>query len=550
MQTDLINIGLGFLEGLALIISPCILPILPILLAGSLTGSKKRPFGIITGFVFIFALVTYFSRKLIQLSGIDLNLIRHVSFIILLALGIVMLSSYLTDKFNRFTQRIVNLGSGFSTFNNPEGGFISGIIFGGLIAIIWTPCAGPILAAVIVQTVIQHTTFLSFMILIAFSLGASIPMLVIALFGRTIMSKFNYFKTNSIFFRKTLGLIIIISVGYMMISERGINIISTAATASTPTINLQNSLSNQYKSPPITGIDAWINSKPLQIKELKGKVVLIDFWTYSCINCMRTIPYLNDWYSKYHDHGLVIIGVHTPEFEFEKSLNNVKNAVAQDGIKYPVALDNQFLTWLNYNNQYWPAHYLIDKNGYVVYTHFGEGDYGITENNIRYLLNMREKVSTNQIIEKPIANDTTPETYLGYDRADNFASRQSFRKDKSTDYTFPPNLSQNEWALQGNWKIMPDRIISEQNNAAIKINFHARKVYIVMGAINNKNIKIDVLLNGKKITSEKGKDILDNGINVNKHTLYEVITLTEPGTGILQIISSAPGLEVYTFTFG
>jgi len=549
MQTEIVNIGLGFLEGFALIISPCILPILPIILAGSLTGSKKRPFGIIIGFVLIFALFTYFSRKLVQYSGIDLNLIRHVSFIILILLGIIMLSTYLTEKFGQLTQRLANTGSTFSIANNPHGGLISGILFGGLIAIIWTPCAGPILAAIIVQSVIQKTNFLSFLTLVAFGIGAAIPMLLIALFGRKIMEKFGSLKRHTSLYRKILGAIIILSVGYMIYLEGGISIAHADEINNATPLSLQKGIANPYMAPSIDGIDAWINSEPLKINDLKGKVVLIDFWTYSCINCMRTLPYLNDWYRKYHDKGLVIIGVHTPEFDFERNLDNVKNAVVQDGIKYPVALDSRFVTWQNFNNQYWPAHYLIDKKGYIVYTHFGEGEYDVTENNIRYLLGINE-LTTTKTLGQPITTNATQETYLGYSRAKNFSSQQTVTNDQSSVYSFPKKISQDEWALQGNWKIMPDRIISEQNNAAIEINFHARKVYIVMGNTTNKTIKVDLLLNGKKILDKKGKDVINSSIDVNKYSLYEAIALDQPANGILQVISSSPGLEVYTFTFG
>ncbi len=550
MQADIVNIGLSFLEGFALIISPCILPILPIILAGSLTGSKKRPFGIIIGFILIFSLFTFFSRKFVQYSGIDLNIIRHVSYGILFLLGIIMLSTYLTEKFGALTNRLTNTGASFSAINNPQGGLISGIFFGGLIAIVWTPCAGPILAAVIVQTVIQKTNFTSFLTLMAFGAGAATPMLVIALFGRQIMGRLNYFKIHATFFRKMLGVIIIISVCFMIYLENGVSIAHAETLNNSETLTLQGGLEKPYPAPAISGIDGWINSNPLQIDQLRGKVVLIDFWTYSCINCMRTLPYLNAWYDKYHNDGLVIIGVHTPEFDFEKEFANVKNAVMQDGIKYPVALDSHFVTWQNFNNQYWPAHYLIDKNGNVVYTHFGEGDYNVTENNIRYLLNMKEPVTTEISNNEQPTENATPETYLGYARAENFGSPEAVLKDHATQYKFPRVLAPNEWALQGNWKIMPDRIIANENNAAVKINFNARKIYIVMGNATNKTIQVKLLLNGHNIAVEKGKDVKNSTIQVNRHTLYEAVAFTQPSNGILQVISSTPGLEIYTFTFG
>ncbi len=547
MQVDILNIGLGFLEGFALIISPCILPILPIIFAGSLTGNKKRPFGIIIGFVLIFSLFTFFSRKLVQNIGIDLNLIRHVSFVLLLFLGMIMLSTYLTEKFSWLTQRLANIGSSLHSVNNPQGGLFSGIFFGGLVAIIWTPCAGPILAAVIVQSVIQQTNLMSFLTLCAFAFGAAVPMLLIAFFGRELINKLNFLKTHTTLFRKILGVIIILSVGYMFYSEQAVGIsnkIDTKNTTNNLSMNLQNGLPTPYPAPAIDGIDAWINSTPIKLDDLKGKVVLIDFWTYSCINCIRTLPYLNNWYHQYHDKGLIIIGVHSPEFDFEKKLDNVKNAAIHDGIKYPVALDNQFVTWQNFHNRYWPAHYLIDKNGYVVYTNFGEGDYDIAENNIRYLLGLNQSTTPTTNNTSSIATiDQTPETYLGYSRAQHFSSPEPTIKNQSAHYTFPEKLEKNNWALQGNWTIMANRIVSMQKDASIEINFSARHVFVVMGNITDKKMVIKLLIKNEK-------NIITKYIDVNKHSLYEAISFNEPSNGILQIISSSPGLEIYTFTFG
>jgi cytochrome c biogenesis protein CcdA/thiol-disulfide isomerase/thioredoxin len=549
MQTEFINIGLGFIEGFALIISPCILPILPIILSGSLTGSKKRPIGIVIGFASMFAIFTLFSRKLTQNLGIDSNMIRHISYGILFLLGVIMLSTYLTEKFGLITQRLTATGSKISVINNPQGGMWSGILFGTLVAIIWTPCAGPILAAIIVQTVIQKTNLLSFLTLIAFGLGAIVPMAMIAIAGRSMMVKFTFFKKHTIFFRELLGVIIILSVAYMIIIEKGISVANAQEITNKQNLSLQNGISNPYPAPAIDGIDAWINSSPQNLNTLKGKVVLIDFWTYSCINCIRTLPYLKDWYNRYHNKGLVIIGVHTPEFDFEKDLNNVKNAVIQNKIEYPVALDNHFVTWQNFNNKYWPAHYLIDKNGNVVYTHFGEGDYDITEKNILYLLGMNN-LTTSTLPEQEQESEQTPETYLGYARAENFSSNESVKQDKEAQYSFPSQLTMNNWALKGNWNIMSDRIISHQKNAEIEIHFHARKLFIVMGNATDKPIHVKLLLNGKNITSQKGKDVENSSITVNKHSIYEIVSLDTSSNAILHVIAMEPGLEVYTFTFG
>lgn len=322
------------------------------------------------------------------------------------------------------------------------------------------------------------------------------------------------------------------------------------AAESKNALTLQDGLYNPYPAPQIAGITNWINSPPLQINNLKGKVVLIDFWTYSCINCIRTLPYVKDWYRKYHSLGLVIIGVHAPEFEFEKNLENVKNAVAQDDIQYPVALDNQFVTWRNYNNQYWPAHYLIDKNGKVVYEHFGEGEYETTENNIRFLLGLKEPVTDSLHQEEAFSFNQTPETYLGYARSESFSNKQSISQNKAGLYLFPEEIPENHWALNGEWIINSDKIVSVQPNVGLKINFNARHVFIVMGNTSKQPIKVKLLLNGEPVLAGKGKDVSDSSIIVNKHSLYEILNLPHIDNGILQIIPQAPGLEVYTFTFG
>lgn len=551
MSTDILNIGLAFVEGFGLIISPCILPILPIILAGSLESSKKRPIGIVVGFVFMFALFTFFSRKLVQYSGIDLTLIRHISYVLLALFGVVMLSSVLTEKFARLTQKLGNTGSSLSA-NNPQGGFFSGIIFGALVGLIWTPCAGPILAAVIVQTVIQTTSLSSFFVILAFGIGAAIPMLIIALFGRKMMNRFSFFKKHTELFRKVLGVIIIASVGYMIYSEGATVSFAGSENASTQSQSAQliGGLGSPYAAPDIAGITAWINSQPLTMQQLKGKVVLIDFWTYSCINCIRTLPYIKTWYQKYHDKGFEIIGVHSPEFDFEKNESNVRNAVKNDGILYPVALDNNFVTWRNFNNSYWPAHYLIDKNGQVVYQHFGEGDYDVTENNIRFLLGLKGPATTETGNEENINEAQTPETYLGYARMSNYASPEKISAGKSATYTFPDRVAENQWALSGDWKVNADRIVSTSANASLKMHFNARKVYMVMGSSAGFSIRVKVMLNGEGVQSEKGGDVTNSTMTVTSNRLYEVISLPAASNGVLQITASAPGLEVYTFTFG
>ncbi|CAM3057917.1 cytochrome C biogenesis protein [Legionella steigerwaltii] len=546
MEANFLNVILGFIEGFGLIISPCILPILPIFLAGSLSGSKKRPMGIIVGFTLFFSLVVFFSHQLVHYFDIDFNLVRDVGYGILLLLGAIMLSNYLTEQFGKITQGLTRIGNLFSSANKLEGGFWNGLFFGGIIAIIWTPCAGPILAAIIVQTALQKTTIISFFTLVAFALGAAVPMFIISLYGKKLINTFAFFKKRATLFRKFLGGVIIASVVYMIYFEG--EVVSSSVTPQTG-IKTSNSLINglwfSYPAPPIQGIDAWINSPPLRLDDLHGKVVLIDFWTYSCINCLRSLPYIKDWYARYHDKGLVIIGIHTPEFDFEKNLDNVKAAVQRYGILYPVALDNQFVTWRNYQNHYWPAHYLINKKGDVVYKRFGEGEYDVMENNIRFLLGIKDLSTLKSLKNISFNLAQTPETYLGYAKADSSYSPELIQ-DKASRYHFPEQLSTNAWGLEGLWQINAENIIAEEANAAVKIHFNARKVYAVMGNSSASPIKVKVIVTDE----QSGKKLQESSILIDKYSIYELVSQKKFTSGYLQIIATEPGVKVYTFTFG
>lgn len=550
MNADLITLLSSFLEGFALIISPCVLSILPLILAGAMVGTKNRSLGIIIGFVITFSLFAFFARQLVHYSGIDLNLLRYIAYGLLLLFSIILLSEDLSNVFNRLTQRMSNIGVHFAGSSMQKTGFINGLVIGALIALIWTPCAGPILAAVIVQIVIQQAGILSFFTLFAFALGAAIPMFIITLYGLKIRDSFAFFKTHAALFRKLLGVIIILNVIYMIALESGLFPSSVTNQTGIRTANyLRDGLWKPYKAPEIEGIDQWINSAPLQPSDLKNKVVLVDFWTYSCINCVRTIPYLNEWYKNYHDKGLVIIGVHTPEFDFEKNVANISKAVKNYGIQYPVAVDSQFVTWQNFSNRFWPAHYLINKKGQVVYQHFGEGQYDVTENNIRFLLGMNEPVmpmkSDNSLSDYFI----TPETYLGFARADSSLSPELIQDD-TAHYSFSNDLKVNAWALQGAWRVYSDKIEAMSKNAAVKIHFNAKKVFVVMGNKSDKPISVNVLLNGKPVVMNKGQSLSNGQIQVDHYALYEVLDFPVKTDGILELSSEIPGLEVFTFTFG
>ena len=300
------------------------------------------------------------------------------------------------------------------------------------------------------------------------------------------------------------------------------------------------------RAPEIEGITNWLNSKPLKISEQKGKVVLVDFWTYSCINCIRTLPHMNDLQEKFGDKGLVIIGIHAPEFDFEKDEKNVAAAVKRFDIKYAVGLDNNRKTWDSFENRYWPAHYLIDQDGNIVYTHFGEGEYDVMENNIRALL----KISGKSAAKKDSAwlggaEKQTPETYLGSDRADRNAN------DQSKNLTFPKDLPLHSWALEGKWKVEAQHSQTLNAAAALRFNFQAKKVFLVMDSKDGKPINVEVKLNGVKITVEQaGADVKDGAAIVSSSRLYELVQMKKAAKGVLEIKADRPGLRVYAFTFG
>lgn len=546
-----IDIGLAFLEGLALIVSPCILPVLPLVLAASVEGGKSRPYGIIIGFVLAFSAFALVSRQIVQALGIDLDIIKDVSLVLLALFGLVLLSSKLSEKFSALTQGAANYGNNLASRGGE--GLLSGIMIGALIGLVWTPCAGPILAAVLVQVIRQETDFAGNLLIVSFAIGTGIPMLIIALTGRKIMGKLGFLTRHAEAVRRGFGVLILLSVAYI---ASGVDIetllIPRAQTQQQPAseLVLQDGLDKPYAAPEFADIESWINSQPLTMRGLKGKVVLIDFWTYSCINCVRTLPYITEWDRKYRDQGLVIVGVHSPEFEFEKKLDNVKAAIAQHGIRYPVAQDNRLSTWVNFDNLYWPAHYLIDRDGKVVYTHFGEGKYAVTENNIRYLLGLNSKAEVTQAEAPAFMPGQTPETYLGHDRAENFASLEKVIPDAESDFHFPASLAQNAWALNGKWKVEAERIVAGEKGAALRLDFKARKVFLVLGTSSGKPAHVTVRLNGEAVGPDAGKDAPGGVVRVERNTLYELIDQKTPKNGLLEIQSDSPGLEAYAFTFG
>lgn len=527
--------GLAFVEGLGLAFSPCILPVLPFILASSAAGGRWRPFLIITGFVISFTVFALASRQLLALTGVSQDMVQKGSFLLLLAFGMVMIVPFLEEKFAAATGGIADRAEWLSNSRLRDSS-MGALLAGGLIGLVWTPCAGPILAVALVQVLQANTDFAAALTILSFSMGAAVPMLIIALSGNR-FAGFGFIKRHATVMRRAMGWLVVI---FAVVGLYGLNIGDLLADSGNTknviaTGAITDGLEKTYEAPPLDGASEWLNSKPLTMTGLKGKVVLVDFWTYSCVNCIRTLPHIKDWYAKYHDKGFVVIGVHAPEFAFEGQRENVERAIAKYGIGYPVAMDNDFKIWRGFNNRFWPAHYLINREGLVVYTHFGEGNYDITENNIRYLLGISGAAESDagKIVTTA---EQTPETYLGNDRGE----RESPAEEK--------NLPPHHWQLSGDWVRKGEYIESAVAGARLKLHFKAAKVFLVMATSDDKPQKVKIYFNGAAYHDNAG-DVEGGVVTVSGSRLYQIFTSDKPVDGELTMEAASAGVRLYAFTF-
>lgn len=537
-----LQIGLAFVEGLGLAFSPCILPILPLILAGGTTGSRKKPFGIITGFAIFFTIFALISRQILSTFGIAQDTLQMISFGLLMVFGLVMLIPFLERGFSKLTQGVANRAQYLGNSGLASGdGFKGGVVLGGLIGLVWTPCAGPIMAAALLQVIQSKTNFDAVAVILAFSFGAAVPMLAIALASKTLISKIRGLNNHTAMIRRVMGVLLIVfaglgfmgfNLGVVAVGSGNAPVLTQARTADSGV--LINALPNSFTAPEPVGIVQWLNTPPLTLAQLKGKVVLLDFWTYSCINCIRTLPYIKDWYAKYKDQDFVVIGIHTPEFAFEGKQENVEAALKKFGITYPVAMDNNFGTWNVFSNKYWPAHYLINKEGKVVYMHFGEGLYDVTEHNIRTLLGLTGEVEKKAEM-KVTAPGQTDETYVGTQRAAN-----EFKGDAS-------DLPLHHWILNGTWDRQSQYAQAREAGASLTLHFKAKKVFLVLASLDNKPVEAEISLASG--AAHIGEDVKNGKVMVEGSRLYELVNLAQSGEDRVTIKALAPGLQAYAFTF-
>jgi cytochrome c biogenesis protein CcdA/thiol-disulfide isomerase/thioredoxin len=512
----------AFIAGIVTILSPCILPILPIILSTTVGGvevGNRRAIGVITGFILSFTFFTLFLSTIVRVTGIPPDLLRQLSVLIIIIFGISLLIPNIQILIEKMFSKLAN----FMPKSNTDTNFTGGVWVGLSLGLLWTPCVGPILASVISLAISGAVNFSAFLITLAYSIGTAIPMFLIMIGGRGLLNKLPWLVKNTGKIQKAFGIIMILTgLAIYFNFDRNFQTFilnkfpnyGANLTKFEENIPVKKATVKLSLAPEIISGGEWFNSEPLQISDLKGKVVLIDFWTYTCINCIRTIPYVKNWHEKYKDEGLVIIGVHTPEFEFEKEAKNVSKAISDFEITYPVVQDNNFATWNNYQNRYWPAKYLIDKNGSIVYSHFGEGDYDETEKEIQKYLGITAE--TNNPAHANYAR--TPETYLG-----------NLRRVKSKNVTFV-----------GDWDYSAE-YANPSDGASLIYNFDAKNVYLVMKQKHDSvDGSVDVYLDG----------VFQKTITVQDNSLYELINLPVPGIHKLELKFKDNNIEAFAFTFG
>jgi cytochrome c biogenesis protein CcdA/thiol-disulfide isomerase/thioredoxin len=556
----LLLIGFAFLAGIVTVLSPCILPVLPVVLSGGVGGGKARPWGIITGFIASFTIFTLTLSTLVQTLGLNPDLLRWISAALVLLFGIVLVVPALKDGFLAITTRLVARSSAPVKMGKAPGGYWSGLILGLGLGLVWTPCVGPIMASVITLALSQSVDAGSIFITLAYTLGTAIPLFLIMLGGRTLLQKAPWFTRHSSSIQRGFGVLMVATALALFTGAdrafsswllevfpsygSGLTAIenqdSVKKELSKRTLKKVQNVAVQEPDRLTLGKGVWINSPPLTLEELKGKVVLVDFWTYSCINCVRTLPYLRAWYSKYQDQGFVIVGVHSPEFVFEQSEANVRQAVKDLKVSWPVVQDNAFGIWNAYQNQYWPAHYLYDRGGKLIETHYGEGDYSETEAAIAGALGGKVAQAGTPVADAvPISEGAkTPETYLGYGRGTRFSSPEAVMTDKSANYTVPRGLPVDHWAYGGNWTVTRESASGDKGSSLV-LHYQGARVYLVVGPARNHPVRIHVKVDG----------IPQKDLQVDGQRMYTAVDEPEKSGGVLQLDFEGP-TQVYAFTFG
>jgi cytochrome c biogenesis protein CcdA/thiol-disulfide isomerase/thioredoxin len=567
---------IGLLGGLITGISPCILPVLPVIFFSGTQSSGTqsaddgavavktkrevgRPYRVIGGLVLSFSLVTLVGSALLSLLHLPQDAIRWIALAALVAIGLGLIFPRFEQLLERPFARIPQ-----KQITTRAGGFGLGLALG----VLYVPCAGPVLAAIVVAGATANIGLPVVVLTVAFALGTAVPLLFFALAGQRVTQRISAFRRHQRQIRVTAGVVtLLLAVALVFNLPAALQRAIPDYTSSLQNkvggdeqlqqklggiVNDQNKelanctsgsaqLQNCGPAPDLRGINAWLNTpgdKPIDLKALRGKVVLIDFWAYSCINCQRAIPHVEGWYKAYQDDGFEVIGVHTPEYAFEKVTGNVEKGAADIGITYPIALDNSYSTWTNYRNKYWPAEYLIDASGVVRHVSFGEGDYDGTEKLIRQLISTaRPGVRLPPAVDAPDttpAGGLTPETYFGVGKMVNYAGGGAYDKGQAN-FTFPAALPNDTFALQGPWTLDYQGATADSDSSSIKLNYHAKNVYLVVGGTGNLTVTRD----GKTTTVPVS----------GPPTSRQIVGGKDVARGLLDVRLDQ-GLQVFSFTYG
>jgi cytochrome c biogenesis protein CcdA/thiol-disulfide isomerase/thioredoxin len=607
---------LAYLGGVLTIVSPCILPVLPFVFARTGQPFVRSGLPLLAGMALTFALVASLAAVgggwVVQLNQYG----RGLALVFVALFGLTLLLPKLAE---RLTRPLVAAGSrlseaaGNDARPRPGASFLIGVATG----LLWAPCAGPILGLVLTGAALQGASIGTTLLLLAYAAGAATSLAVALLLGGKvfaamkrsigagewmrrvlggamlagvaaialgldtgILARFSSGSTGSLeqalvgklagdkrgdaMMAQNSGAMMAQDPGAMKAQDEGSGAMMASSAMMMKAVDKQPaSLPVEGQLPSLDGAVQWLNSAPLSAAQLKGKVVLVDFWTYSCINCLRTLPYVKAWAEKYHDQGLVVIGVHAPEFAFERDVNNVSKAMRDLGINYPVALDNDYKIWRSFDNQYWPAHYFADAQGRIRYHHFGEGAYAESEQVIQQLLReagagkvVSDVIDINgQGVQQAadLRDVRSPETYVGYERAAQFASPGGARPDQSAQYKLPGKPALNDWGLEGQWNIGSEQASLNSATGKIAYRFHARDLHLVLGpTADGKPVRFMVTVDGKAPGAAHGMDVAPDGSGqVKEQRLYQL--LRQPGdvadhTFTIEFLDA--GVAAYAFTFG
>ncbi|MHA4866663.1 cytochrome c biogenesis protein DipZ [Duganella sp. PWIR1] len=608
---------LSYLGGALTILSPCILPVLPFVFARTGRPFVRSGLPLLAGMALTFALVATLAAVgggwVVQANQYG----RWVALMLMAFFGLTLMLPHLAD---RLTKPLVALGDklsnkaldaggeaanaagGGEAANAAGGGARSSFLLGVATGLLWAPCAGPVLGLVLTGAALNGASVGSTLLLLAYAAGAATSLALALLVGGKVFSAMKRSLGAGEWVRRGLGVAMLAGVAAIAtgldtglltkvsaVATAGVEqklidslaprneapaggaMMSRTAMAAGPAMMARRAVAQaadtlpvEGKLPSLNGAVEWLNSAPLTAEQLKGKVVVVDFWTYSCINCLRSLPYTKAWAEKYRDQGLVVIGVHAPEFAFERNVNNVRKAVKEQGINFPVAIDNDFAIWRAFGNQYWPAHYFIDAKGRIRHHHFGEGEYAKSEQVIQQLLEEAgRKDVTNTVVSTEDAQGVqqqsdmgevgSPETYLGYDRAENFASPEKQAANAARQYSAPAKPALNQWGLAGNWLSQADQITLNQGSGSIVYRFHARDLHLVLGpGKDGKPVRFRVTIDGAAPGQDHGADIAADGSGkIDSQRLYQLVRQNGTvGDRTFSIEFLDPGVQAYAFTFG